>query len=66
MSHFVLAAALALLGRVEQAQAAARAGLTLNPQFTIARVRATFGDSAIPSGGERMIEGMRKAGVPEQ
>jgi TolB-like protein len=65
MSHLVLAGALALLGRLEEARAAAGAGLTLNPQFTIARVRAAFGESIIPSARERMIEGMREAGVPE-
>jgi TolB-like protein len=69
MSHFFLAAASALLGRGEEALAAARAGLALNPQFTIARFRAslwtdtstlTYSDVR-----ERIVEGLRKAGVPE-
>src|SRR5208337_1100273 len=47
MSHFVLAAALALLGRLEEARAAAQAGLTLNPQFTIARYRASGSDNPV-------------------
>ena len=34
-THFHLAAALALLGRLEEARAAAAAGLALNPQFTL-------------------------------
>ncbi len=67
MSHFVLAAALALLGRLEEARAAAQAGLTLNPQFTIARYRASGSDNPVAvARRDRIIEGLRKAGVPEQ
>ena len=40
MSHLLLAAALALLGRVDEAQLAAKAALALNPQFSIARYRS--------------------------
>jgi hypothetical protein len=38
--HFYLAAALAHLGRRDEARAAVQAGLALLPAFTIARVRA--------------------------
>ena len=38
---------MAFLGRLEEARAGARAGLALNPHFTIARYRATFGDTGI-------------------
>ena len=41
-SHIFLAAALALFGRPEEARAAARAALAVNPQATIARFRATL------------------------
>jgi tetratricopeptide (TPR) repeat protein len=65
--HFLLAAALARLGRLEEAREAVRAGLELNPDFTIARYRS-FAPSDNPvylAGRERIYEGMRKAGVPE-
>lgn len=39
LTHFVLAAALALLGLLEEAKAAAKAGLALDPSFTIRRYR---------------------------
>ena len=66
VSHGLLAAALAVLGRLEEARTAARAALTLNPQLTIARVRATFSsDNSYLAEYERMLEGLRKAGVPE-
>jgi TolB-like protein/Flp pilus assembly protein TadD len=68
IAHFYLAAALAHLGRMNEAQAAAQAGIALNPSFTIARWRA-----APPSDNptylaqrERIYDGMRKAGVPEE
>ena len=40
LTHFHLAAALGLLGAVDEARAAAKVGLTLNPGFTIHRFRA--------------------------
>ena len=65
--HFFLAAALANLGKLDEAQAETRAGLTLDPTFTIQRFRAgQEGDNPIfLAGKERIFEGMRKAGVPE-
>jgi len=45
--HFVPSVAMAFLGRLEEARAGARAGLALNPHFTIARYRATLGDTGI-------------------
>ena len=41
-SHFYLAAARAHLGRMSEARAAAKAGLALNPTFTIRRFRAAL------------------------
>jgi Flp pilus assembly protein TadD len=38
-AHFWLAAVLALLGRMNEARAATKAGLALNPTFTISRAR---------------------------
>ena len=69
LSHVFLAAALAVLGRLDEARAAARAALTLNPQLTIARFKvffAQFSENQINlAGRDRIIEGVRKAGVPE-
>ena len=41
LCHFHLAGTYALLGRLEEARAAARTGLALNPDFTVARFRAS-------------------------
>ena len=67
LAHFFLAAALANLGKLDEAQAETRVGLTLDPTFTIQRFRAgQESDNPIfLAGKERIIEGMRKAGVPE-
>ena len=67
LAHFYLAAALALLGSLDEARAAAQAGLALNPTFTLRRYRAgvTSDHPAYLAGRERVYEGMRMAGVPE-
>ena len=67
IAHFFLAAALANLGKLEEAQAETLAGLTLDPTFTIQRFRAgQESDNPIfLAGKERIFGGMRKAGVPE-
>jgi tetratricopeptide (TPR) repeat protein len=66
--HFFLAAALAHLGRRDEACEQARAGLELNPSFNIARFRSsTWSDNPVYlAGRERIYEGMRKAGLPEE
>jgi TolB-like protein/Flp pilus assembly protein TadD len=66
-AHFYLAAALALTGAVDEAQAAAKARLALNPGFTVRRQRlgASSDNSIYLVGLERLCEGMRMAGVPE-
>jgi len=65
--HYYLAAALALLGSLDEARAAAQAGLVLNPTFSIRRYRARVATNyaAYRTGRERMFEGLRIAGVPE-
>ena len=65
--HFYLAAALARLGRLQEARKAACAGLELNPSFTIARFRslANSDNPVYLTGRERVYEGLRLAGVPE-
>jgi TolB-like protein/class 3 adenylate cyclase len=65
--HFWLAAALARLGALDEAKAAARAGLVLNPDFTIRRLRTQLpsDNPTYRAGRERFHESMRLAGVPE-
>jgi TolB-like protein/class 3 adenylate cyclase/Flp pilus assembly protein TadD len=67
LAHFYLAAALALLGRLDDARTEAQTVLALDPKFTIRRFRAgAYGDNPIFLGQrERIIEGMRRAGIPE-
>jgi TolB-like protein/Tfp pilus assembly protein PilF len=68
-THFDLAAVLARLGRLDEARASVNAGLALDPRFTIRRYRdVTYSNSDDPTyraGRQRLIEGMRLAGVPE-
>ena len=66
-THLSLAAALAYLGRIDEAHAAAKAGLALEPSFTIGRFRVgARSDNLVYIGGrERIYEGMRRAGVPK-
>jgi hypothetical protein len=56
MAHFQLAAALALLGSLQEARAAVRAGLAFDPAFTIRRMRglARSDDPTFRAGGERI------------
>ncbi len=69
LTQFFLASARANLGRHEDAHAAVRAGLALDPAFTIRRVRiiiTSVGDNAIyQRQAERILEGLHKAGVPD-
>ena len=67
LAHFFLAAALALLGEPDQARAAAEVGSTLNPAFTIHayRTNAVSDNPTYLAGRERMLKGLRLAGVPE-
>ncbi|KRQ94094.1 adenylate cyclase [Bradyrhizobium jicamae] len=65
--HFALSAALGLLGALDEARAAAKAGLALDPKFTLRRVLATrlSDNPAYLAGRKRICEGMRLAGVPD-
>jgi TolB-like protein/class 3 adenylate cyclase len=69
-AHLNLAGALAQLGRIDEARSAVRAGLALNPAYTISRRRASWtaqsDDPTYLAQFESIFEGMRKAGVPEQ
>ena len=68
-AHFFLASALARLGRLDEAHSAVKAGLALNPAYTVSSNRAVWtrvsGDPTYLAGIERFFDGLRKAGVPE-
>lgn len=66
--HFFLAAALAHLGRGEEARAFVQAGLILAPDFSIAQFHAscpTDNPTCLVQ-RTRIAEGLRKAGLPEK
>jgi TolB-like protein len=65
--HFQLAAALALVGSLDEARASVRAGLALDPAFTIRRTRGLMlsTDPTFRAGSKRIRDGMLMAGVPE-
>jgi TolB-like protein/class 3 adenylate cyclase/tetratricopeptide (TPR) repeat protein len=67
--QFLLAAALVQLGRLNEARSAVEVGLMLNPTYAIPRVRAAWttrsDDPTYLAQLEPILEGMRKAGVPE-
>jgi hypothetical protein len=67
LSHFFLASTLAHLGRMEEAKSEVAAGLAVAPSFGIAVLRAcAYSDNpSYLAQRERIIDGMRKAGVPE-
>ena len=68
--HFVLAAALAQLDRLGEAYSAAKVGLALNPAFAVSRACAAWtamsDDPTYLAQLEPLLEGLRKAGVPEE
>jgi tetratricopeptide (TPR) repeat protein len=68
VAHFWLASALAHLGRLDDAKFAVQAGLALDPTFTVSRfrARALSSNPTYLAQRERIYEGMRKAGVPEE
>jgi TolB-like protein len=67
MPHFFLAAALAHRGQLPEARAEVEAGLAINPTLTISRMRAaqSIDNPAAAAGEERVIVGLRMAGLPE-
>jgi TolB-like protein/Flp pilus assembly protein TadD len=66
-AHFYLAAALANLGQLNEAQTAAVAGLAINPTYTINGFRAgsSSDNPTFLAQRERIYKGMQMAGVPE-
>ena len=68
LAHFHLAAALALAGQLDQARAAAQAGLALDPSFTVRRFRlnAASDNPRFLLNRQRLCEAMGMAGVPQE
>ena len=68
--YFNLGAALARLGRLDEARSAVTAALALNPSYTLSRHRANFAsmtdDPTAVAQMERTWDGLRMAGMPEQ
>jgi TolB-like protein/Tfp pilus assembly protein PilF len=66
-ARFNYVAALVELGRLDEAKTEVKAALALNPKFTLRRYRdgAQSDDPLYLTRRERIIEDMRKAGVPE-
>ncbi|WIW43857.1 adenylate/guanylate cyclase domain-containing protein [Bradyrhizobium sp. 62B] len=66
-AHFQLAAAHALSGELDEARAATKTGLALDPVFTIRRLKAFPFSSNVQfrTGAKRLVRGLRMAGVPE-
>ena len=68
-AYFQLAAALAQLDRLDEARSAVKAGLALNPTYTVSRRRASWtaqsDDPTYLAQLEPIFEGLNKAGVPE-
>jgi TolB-like protein/class 3 adenylate cyclase len=69
-AYFNMAASLAHVGRLDEANSAVQTGLALNPAYTVSRVRAAWtarsDDPMYLSQLEPIFEGMRKAGVAER
>jgi tetratricopeptide (TPR) repeat protein len=69
-AYFNMAAALAQLGRLDEARSAVKAGLALNPAVAVSRARdartARSDDPTYLAQLEPIFDGLRKAGVPEQ
>jgi TolB-like protein/class 3 adenylate cyclase len=68
--HFVLGAALAQLGKLDEARSAVKAGVALNPSFTLSSARALWtafsDDPTYLSQIDPTLDGLRKAGLPEE
>jgi TolB-like protein/class 3 adenylate cyclase/Tfp pilus assembly protein PilF len=67
LAHFFLAAVLSFLGELDEARTAAKAGLALDPTFTIRRFKVISinGDVKFRVASKRVVQGMRMAGIPE-
>jgi TolB-like protein/class 3 adenylate cyclase len=69
-AYFMSAVALAQVGRLDEARSAVRVGRVLDPNFNVSRARAFWtamsDHPTYLAQLEPLLEGLRKAGVPEQ
>jgi len=69
-AYFWLAAGLAQLGRLGEAQSAVKAGLAVDPNFAVSRARASWtamsDNPTYLAQLEPIFDGLRKAGLPEE
>jgi tetratricopeptide (TPR) repeat protein len=67
-AYFQTAACLARLGLLDEARHEVEAGLAVDPKYTIKRLRATVesDNATYLAQRERIYEGLRKAGLPEE
>jgi TolB-like protein/class 3 adenylate cyclase/cytochrome c-type biogenesis protein CcmH/NrfG len=67
-ARFFIAAALAHLGKLDEARSEVNAGLALDPKFSIYRFRvsAESDNPTYLAQRERIIDGLRNAGAPEE
>jgi tetratricopeptide (TPR) repeat protein len=70
VTYFPLAATLAQLDRLDEAHSAVKAGLALNPAFSISRARVDWtsrsNDPTYLAWIESLLESLRNAGLPEE
>ena len=69
-AYFQLALALAQLDRLAEARSAVKAGIAINPSFTVSRARVNWtalsDDPRYLAQLEPIFDGLCKAGIPEQ
>jgi adenylate cyclase len=66
VSHVWLAAGLAQLGQLDEAHAEATEVLRIDPKFTIDGTQRRQALYKRPEDAEHLLDGLRKAGLPER
>ena len=66
VGFFFLAACLAHMDRIDDARREVKAGLEVLPRLTLHRLGPRSDNPVVLAQRERVIEGMRMAGLPEQ
>jgi adenylate cyclase len=66
LGHVVLAATLAQLGQLDEARAAAAEVLRIDPKYTIDGTQKRLALFKRPEDTEHLLDGLRKAGLPER
>jgi tetratricopeptide (TPR) repeat protein len=63
-AQYALAATCSMAGREEEARAAAKEALRINPKFSVERIMKTY-PLKDPAARERFAQALRKAGLPD-